>query len=87
MAQPRLPFLAMLNFPDLSRLTNDTVSHDPTWLVVPSKLPSDIPKFEGKTGEDPREHVTNFHLWFSLNSLNHDSVHLRLFQCTLMCLA
>ena len=28
LAQPRLPFLATLNLPDLSRLTNDPVSHD-----------------------------------------------------------
>jgi hypothetical protein len=27
---------------------------------VPTKLPSDIPKFEGKTGEDPGDHVTTF---------------------------
>jgi hypothetical protein len=48
MSQPRLPFLAMLNLPDLSKLMNDPVSHDPTWPPVPTKLPSDIPKFEGK---------------------------------------
>ena len=84
MPQPRIPFLAMLNFPDLSRLTNDLVSHDPTWLVVPPKLPSDIPKFKGKTGEDPGEHVMTFHLWCSSNSLNHDLVCLRLFQRTLI---
>ena len=83
-AHPRIPFLTMLNLPDLSRLTNDPVSHDPPWPVVPTKIPSDIPKFEGKYGEDPGEHVTTFHLWCSLNSLNDDSIHLRLFQCTLM---
>ena len=83
-AQPRLPFLATLNFPDLSRLTNDPVSHDPTWSTIPNKLPSDIPKFKGKPGEDPSEHVTTFHLWCSSNSLHDDSIHLRLFQCTLI---
>jgi hypothetical protein len=51
---------------------------------IPTKLPSDIPKFEGKSGEDPGDHVTTFHLWCSSNSLNDDSVHLRLFQHTLM---
>ena len=76
MDKPRLPFLAMLNLPDLSRLTNDLVSHDSTWSVVPPKIPLDIPKFEGKSGEDPGEHITMFHLWFSLNLLNHDSIHL-----------
>ena len=79
---PRLPFLTTLNLLDLSRLTNDPVAHDPAWLAVP-KLPLDIPKFEGKPGEDPSEHVTMFHLWCSSNSLHQDSIHLRLFQRTL----
>ena len=74
----------MLNLLDLSRLTNNPVSHDSTWPAVPTKLPSDIPKFEGKPGEDPSEHVTTFHLWFSSNSLHKDSICLRLFQCTLI---
>ena len=52
LAQPRLPFLATLNQPDLSRLKSDPVSHNPTWPVISTKLPSDIPKFEGKYGED-----------------------------------
>ena len=76
MVQPRLPFLDTLNFLDLSKLTNDPVSHDPMCLVVPTKLPLDILKFKGKNGEDPGEHVTTFHLWFYTNSLNHDSIHL-----------
>ena len=58
--QPRIPFLTTLNLPDLSRLMNDLVSHGLAWSVVPNKLPSDIPKFEGKAGEDPSEHVTTF---------------------------
>ena len=82
-AQPRLPFLTTLNLHDLSRLMNDPVSHDLAWLAVPTKLPSDIPKFKGKLGEDPSEHVTTFHLWFSSNSLHDDSISLRIFQCTL----
>ena len=84
MSQPRLPFLAMLYLPDLSKLMNDHVSHDPTWSLVPTKLPSDIPKFEGKNGEDHGDHVTTFHLWCSSNSLNDDSICLRLFQRTLI---
>ena len=83
MAQPRIPFLATLNLPNLSILMNDPVSHDPAWPTVPNKLPSDIPKFDGKPGEDPSEHVTTFHLWCSSNSLHDDSICLRLFQCTL----
>jgi hypothetical protein len=65
MSQHRIPFLATLNLPDLSRLMNDHVCHDPTWPPIPTKLLSDIPKFEGKTGENPGDHVTNFHLWCS----------------------
>jgi hypothetical protein len=49
-----------------------------------TKLPSDIPKFEGKPGEDPGDHVTNFHLWCSSNSLKDDFVQLCLFQRTLI---
>ena len=82
-AQPRLPFLTTLNLLDLSRLTNDLVSYDPAWLAVPTKLPSNIPKFKGKPGEYLSEHVTTFHLWFSSNSLHEDSISLRLFQRTL----
>jgi hypothetical protein len=83
MLQPQLPFLAMLNFPDLSRLMNDLVHHDPTWPPIPTKLPSDILKFDGMTGEDLGDHITTFHIWFSSNSLNDDSIRLRLFQHTL----
>jgi hypothetical protein len=62
---------------------NDPIHHDPSWPAVPTKLPSDIPKFEGKSGEDPQDHVTTFHLWCSSNSLNDDSIRLCLFQHTL----
>lgn len=78
-----LPFLATLNLPDLSRLTNDPVCHQPHWPSIPTKLPSDIPKFYGKPGEDPQNHVFTFHLWCSSNSLVDDSIQLRLFQRTL----
>jgi hypothetical protein len=84
MSQPHLHFLATFNLLDLSKLMNDHVHRDPTWPLIPTKLPLDILKFEGKTGEDPGDHVTTFHLWCSSNSLNDDSIHLRLFQCTLM---
>ena len=82
--RPRLPFLAMLNLPDLSRLKNDHVSHDLTWPIVPTKIPSYIPKFKGKPREDLSEHFTMFHLWCSLNSLHEDLIRLRLFQRTLI---
>jgi hypothetical protein len=79
----QLPFLATLDLPDLSRLTNDPILHFPFWPVIPAKLPSDIPKFDGKPGEDPNNHVMTFHLWCSSNSLMDDSIHLHLFQRTL----
>ena len=82
-SHPRSSFLTMLNIPELSRLMNNPISHDPAWPTVPNKLPLDIPKFEGKPGEDPSEHVTTFHLWCSSNSLHEDSIRLRLFQRTL----
>ena len=50
---------------------------------MPTKLPSDILKFEAKAGEDPTDHITTFHLWCSSNSLMDDSIRLRLFQRTL----
>jgi hypothetical protein len=79
----QLPFLATLDLPDLSRLTNDPIYHSPVWPAIPAKLPSDIPKFDEKSGEDPNNHVMTFHLWCSSNSLMDDSIHLRLFQRTL----
>jgi hypothetical protein len=51
MMQPRLPFLETLHFPYLSKLMNDPIHHDPSWPAVPTKLPSDIPKFKGKSGK------------------------------------
>jgi hypothetical protein len=49
--QPRLPFLENIHFPYLSRLLNDLICHDPRWPPMPTKFPSDIPKFEGKHGD------------------------------------
>jgi len=54
---------------------------------MPNKLPSDIPKFEGKPGEDPSNHVMTYHLWCASNSISDDSICLRLFQRTLIGLA
>jgi hypothetical protein len=80
----QLPFLATLDLPNLSQLTNDPILHYSLCPVIPAKLPSNIPKFDGKAGEDPNNHVMNFHLWCSSNSLMDNSIHLRLFQRTLM---
>jgi hypothetical protein len=76
----QLPFLATLDLSDLSRILNDLIRHSPQWPAILAKLPSDIPKFDGKPGEDPNNHVMNFHLWCSSNSLMDDSIRLLLFQ-------
>jgi hypothetical protein len=76
----QLPFLVTLDLPDLSQLTNDPIFHSLVWPVIPAKLPSDIPKFDEKSGEDPNNHVINFHLWCSSKSFMDDSIRLRLFQ-------
>jgi hypothetical protein len=78
-----MPYLASLNIPNLTKLMNDPILHDPTWPNMPTKLPSNIPKFEGKTGEHPTDHVMTFHLWFSSNNIIDDSILLMFFQCTL----
>ena len=57
--------------------------HNVACSPVPIELTSHIPKFEGKTGEDPGAHITTFHLWCSSNSLNDESIQLRIFQRTL----
>jgi hypothetical protein len=66
------------------RILNDLIRHSPQWPSIPAKLPSDIPKFDGKPGEDSNNHVMNFHLWCSSNSLMDESIRLRLFQQTFM---
>ena len=75
-----LTFIAILNLPDLAKMTNDPIDHDPTWTTIPSKLPLDIPMFEGKQGDDPTKHVMSFHLWCSSNNIVEESVRLCLFQ-------
>ena len=86
-AQPKLnkkfPFVATLELPDLNQLTNDPIHYLPWWSVIPPKLPSDIPKFNGNSREDLSMHVMTYHLWCSSNSLNDDSIRLCLFQGTL----
>jgi hypothetical protein len=72
--QPKLPFLETFHFLDLTRLLKDPICHDLHWPPMPKKFPLDIPKFEAKLNEDPGDHVTTFHLWFSSNSLKDDSV-------------
>jgi hypothetical protein len=71
----------------MPRLTNDPIQHALFWPTIPTKSSFDIPKFNEKLGEDPNNLVMSFHLWFSSNSLTDDSIHLRLFQRTLTCVA
>ena len=78
-----LPFMAHLNLPDLARLTNEPICHQVFWPPMPTKLPSDIPKFEGKAGQCPQNHIMTFHLWCSSNNIIDDSIRQRLFQHTL----
>ena len=82
-ANPQLPFLAALDIPDIYKLTNDIINHTPLWPPVPHKIPSDIPKFDKKQGEDTASHITTFHLWFVSNSMVDDSIRLQLFPRTL----
>ena len=58
----QLPFIATLDLPDLSRLMNDPIFYLPYWSSMPNKLPNDILKFEGKSGEDPSNHIMTYHL-------------------------
>jgi hypothetical protein len=74
--QPKLSFLETLHFPDLTRLLNEPICHDPCWPPMLTKFPSNIPKFEAKPNEDPGDHVTTFHLWCLSNSLKDDYVQL-----------
>ena len=55
--------------------------------MIPTKLPSDISEFEGKSGEDPSNHVMTYHLWCAYNSLIDDFIRPRLFHQTLTILA
>ena len=46
-------------------------------------LPSNIHEFEGKQGHDLANHIMEFHLWCSSNSIVANSVRLHLLQRTL----
>ena len=63
-----LPFLETSDFSYLSKLINDPFRHNPSWPTISVKSPSDIPKFNGKQGDDPKNHVMTFHLWCSSSS-------------------
>jgi hypothetical protein len=71
---PQMPYLDSLNILDLTKLTNDPILYNLAWPTIPTKLPSDIPKFEGKLGDDPTNHIMTFHLWFSSNNITDNSI-------------
>ena len=75
----RLPFIATSDLPNISRLKNDPIFYLPYWPPMPNNFPNDIPKFEGKSGEDPSNHVMTYHLWCASNSLIDDSIRLHIF--------
>ena len=79
----QLPFLSILQFSNLSKLTNDPIMHHLAFPPVPVKIPTGILKFEGKMGDDPASHITTYHLWCVSNSMLDDSIKLRLFPHTL----
>ena len=61
--QTKLPFLATFELIDLSKLTNDPIQHHFSWPPIHVKIPTDIPKFDGKTKEEPANPITTYHLW------------------------
>ena len=82
-APTKLLFLATLELPDLSKLTNDPIHNHFAWPSVPMRIQTNIPKFDGKNGEYPTNHITTYHLWCVSNSFLDDSLKLRLFPRTL----
>jgi len=79
----QLPLLDTLELSDVSHLTNNLILHSSYWPLVPSKIPSDFPKFDGKAKEDPQAHEMTYHLYCSSNLYVDDSIRLHLFQRTL----
>ena len=67
----------------MSKLTNDPIRHHFALAPVSVKIPINIPKFDGKTGEDPANNITTYHLWCVSNSSLDDSIKLQLFPKTL----
>jgi len=83
-APTKLPFLATFELPNLSKMMNDPIRHHFAWPPVSVKIRTYILKFDGKTGEDPANHITTYHLWCVSNSFLDESIKLRLFPRTLI---
>ena len=56
----KLPFFSKFELPNLSNLIQDPIQHDLFWSTIPVKLPSNIPKFDGKQGEYPKKSCDDF---------------------------
>ena len=69
-----------LNLLYQEHFTNELIHHDPTHPPYPTKLPLDVPIFEGNSGEDPQNHVMSFKLWCFLNFVVNDFIRLYLHQ-------
>lgn len=82
-APTKLPFLATLELPDLLKLVNNPIPHHFAWPPVPFNIPTNIPKFNGNTRENPANHITTYHLWCVSNSFFDDLIKLLLFPRTL----
>lgn len=76
----QLPFIATLDLLVFLHLMNDSIYYLSYWPQMPNNLPSDILKFEGKSGEDPSNHVMTYHFWCASNSIIDDSIQLHFFQ-------
>ena len=57
--------------------------HHPAWHLVLVNIPTDIPKFKVKKGDNPSLHITTYHLWCVSKSMLDDSIKLCLFPRTL----
>ena len=42
-----------LKLPNLEKITNNPIRHDPTYTKIKTKLPSDIPMFDNKACKYP----------------------------------
>jgi hypothetical protein len=76
-------FFSMLEFPYFSHLKNDPISHDPSWSVMSTKLPSNMLKFERNSREELSTHIMTYNLWCSSKSLMDDSIRLHILQISL----
>ena len=71
---PSLPLMASLNLPNMEWLTNKPIYHDRLWYLMPTKIPLDTRKFEGKVGEYPHNDIMSFNLCCSSNIIVDDFI-------------